>query len=136
MPNNTISSAFKSRFVRCVTAAIGIVTLSMSDSDAEAQTYKWVAGVQLANVEPAAGGWVWVRLKSGAINCAEVGGPAGNTHLQLKTQSPVAFNNDSFDRIYGTLLTAIAANQNMDIRVTGSSDGLWCIIERVRILAH
>ena len=119
-----------------MSCAAAMAIFSMNVMSAQAQTYKWLAGVQLASIEPAAGGWVWVRLKSGTINCADVGGPPGNDNLKLSPESPVVFNNDSFNRIYGTLLTALAANQIMDVRITGSSDGQWCLVERVRILTN
>lgn len=102
----------------------------------QAQTYKWIENVQIVHLEPAAGGWVWVRLNIGTVNCADVGGPSSNGHLMLTTGNSITFADGAFDRIYSTMLTSLAASKTVTLRITGSNTSEYCIIERIVVKSN
>lgn len=110
-----------------------LLALAILPSTAQAQTLKWVDNLQITAIEPAAGGWNWIHTDQGSLPCADVGGPALSA-LQLKMDPAVTFVDGGYDRIYATMLTAMVSNHRVNIRITGSSNGQWCIIERVRIV--
>lgn len=91
--------------------------------------------MQIDQLEPASGGWVWVHLKSEAVNCADVG-PSGNVHLMLTAGNWIKFSDGAFDRIYSTILTAPAANKNVALQISDSNTGQYCVVERVRVKSN
>lgn len=115
---------------------IGVLLNLVCMSPSYGQTVTWVTNARLVQLEPAAGGWVWVRLQNGLINCSGVGGPSTDQHPFLHNVAPLSFASGAFDRIYGTLMTAFATGTSVDLAVTGSSDGARCLIERVRLRSN
>lgn len=109
------------------------LTIFFAPSPAQAVEYIWFYNVRVVSVEPSLSGHVWVRINTGNVNCASVGGPTSRSEISL-SQNDLPVSGDGFALIYSTLLTAKAAGSLMNIRVTGSIDGHQCVIERIRVL--
>ena len=95
----------------------------------------WSNPYYIHHLEPAGGGWVWIRLAStpGApisLACPDGGSTSGNIILAVK-QGYVK-DQFEFNMIYSTLLSAAHAGKKVRFRLS-TDESNFCRVERVLV---
>lgn len=124
----------KSATIKILSAFI-VSIMAIGSSNARAANEVLSDWTRIDYIEPTVKGWVWIYLKDGAtVTC-------GTTPDQTATNPFLVFTttgnnhptplNGGFDRVYSAILSALMADREIRFRLSPSTDGKWCYVERI-----
>lgn len=121
---------------RAILPIISLMCLSFAPA-ANAANEVWSDWERVATLEPTVKGWVWIYLKDGVtVNCGTTTGQSTANPFLAYSSPDTNFpapGNGGFDRTYSALLTAMMADREVRFRLSPSTDGAYCFVERILI---
>lgn len=93
---------------------------------------------RIETIQPTVQGWVPITLKNGAkVSCGSTTAQtAADPFLSFSTtggnNAPIVANG-GLDRVYAAILSALTADKEIRFRLSPSTDGNYCYVERVYI---